>query len=143
MNQTNRVAGISQKYDASLDYGIDMYDNLPYERNADVCNSSTIALYSGHIIKYYLCINQEESFPVNNHDDEIHDILRRIQAQETQRLSEEAARQEVLDVPTSDLTDEQLQALTADQGASAEADTAEESGFTPEQVINLDDIEDW
>ena len=34
MTQLNREAGISQKYDGSLDYGIEMYDHLPYKRNS-------------------------------------------------------------------------------------------------------------
>ncbi|RHV08341.1 hypothetical protein DXB96_00745 [Clostridium sp. OM07-10AC] len=77
MIQLNREAGISKKYDGTLDYGIEMYDNLPYQRNSDVCNGSTVALYSGHIIKYYLCNNEEEAYPINNRDDEIQSILRR------------------------------------------------------------------
>lgn len=147
MSQANRVAGISQKYDGTLDYGIVMYDNLPYQRNADVCNSSTVALYSGHIIKYYLCINHEEGLPINNRDDEIQDILRHIWEEEEKRRAQQETKDEVLDIPTNDLTDEQLHALTTDRGEmqsdEEENESDEASGFSQENVINLDDIEDW
>lgn len=146
MSQPNRVAGVSQKYDGTLDYGIVMYDNLPYQRNADVCNSSTVALYSGHIIKYYLCINHEEGLPINNHDDEIQDILRHIWEEEEKRRAQQESTDEVLDSPTNVLTDEQLHALTTDRGEMSDEEdeeAGEASGFSPENVINLDDIEDW
>ena len=87
MNTMNRVSGISKKYDSALDYGITMYDELPYKRNADVCNGSTVALYSGHIIKYYLCNNEEDCFLIDNHDDEIGQILLDIQQQLPQNPS--------------------------------------------------------
>jgi hypothetical protein len=144
MKQVNRVAGISQKYDGTLDYGIVMYDNLPYQRNADICNASTVALYSGHIIKYYLCLNQEEEFPINNHDGEIRDILRKIEQEETKRLTQPET-EETSSVPSSDLTDEQIQALTADSGQGETPEGSHEDGTstTPEHIVNLDDIDDW
>ena len=135
MIQLNRIAGISQKYDATLDYGIDMYDKLPYQRNSDVCNSGAVAMFSGHIIKYYLCLNQEEAFEINNHDDEIEQILRRIRQEELSRLEESANPQTA--VPADDeLTDEQLHALTKDNDAESE-------DAPPKEIIDLDDIEDW
>lgn len=42
------------------------------------------ALYSGHIIKYYLCNNEEEVYPVDNRDDEIQSILQRAREQAMQ-----------------------------------------------------------
>jgi predicted DNA binding protein len=142
MKQVNRVAGISQKYDGTLDYGIVMYDNLPYQRNSDVCNSSTVAMYSGHIIKYYLCLNQEEEYLINNHDDEIQDILHEIEREEAARHS--LPEDQAVSTPTSDLTDEQLHALTTDN-EQGETTTETEGDATPppEQVVNLDDIDDW
>jgi predicted DNA binding protein len=143
MKQVNRVAGISQKYDGTLDYGIVMYDNLPYQRNSDVCNSSTVAMYSGHIIKYYLCLNQEEEYLIDNHDHEIQDILHEIEQEEAKRhLSSE---DQAVSTPTSDLTDEQLHALTTDNEQSETATETEggDAAVPPEQVVNLDDIDDW
>ena len=139
MIQLNREAGISKKYDGSLDYGIEMYDNLPYKRNSDVCNEGSVALYSGHIIKYYLCNNEEEAYLIDNKDDEIQSILRRAR-EEAEKHQTDDAEPEVIGDPT-ELTDEQLQALTTDQPSDNEDSDAEPAG-TPE-VVNLDDIEDW
>ena len=139
MIQLNREAGISKKYDGTLDYGIEMYDNLPYQRNSDVCNGSTVALYSGHIIKYYLCNNEEEAYPINNRDDEIQSILRHA-CEEAEKRQTEDTDPEVIGDP-SEITDEQIQALTTDQSSDNDGTEAEPAG-TPE-VVNLDDIEDW
>lgn len=139
MIQLNREAGISKKYDGTLDYGIEMYDNLPYQRNSDVCNGSTVALYSGHIIKYYLCNNEEEAYPINNRDDEIQSILRHAREEAEKRQTEDT-EPEVIGDP-SEITDEQIQALTTDQSSDNDGTEAEPAG-TPD-VVNLDDIEDW
>ena len=139
MIQLNREAGISKKYDGTLDYGIEMYDNLPYQRNSDVCNGSTVALYSGHIIKYYLCNNEEEAYPINNRADEIQSILRHA-CEEAEKRQTEDTEPEVIGDP-SEITDEQIQALTTDQSSDNDGTEAEPAG-TPE-VVNLDDIEDW
>lgn len=139
MIQLNREAGISKKYDGSLDYGIEMYDNLPYKRNSDVCNEGAVALYSGHIIKYYLCNNEEKAYLIDNKDDEIQSILRRAREEAKKRQTDDA-EPEVIGDPT-ELTDEQLQALTADQPSDTEDTDAESTGT--QEVVNLDDIEDW
>ena len=139
MIQLNREAGISKKYDGSLDYGIEMYDNLPYKRNSDVCNEGSVALYSGHIIKYYLCNNEEKAYLIDNKDDEIQSILRRAREDAEKRQTDDT-EPEVIGDP-AELTDEQLQALTTDQPSDNEDTDAEPAG-TPE-VVNLDDIEDW
>lgn len=139
MIQFNREAGISKKYDGTLDYGIEMYDNLPYQRNSDVCNSSTVALYSGHIIKYYLCNNEEDAYPINNRDDEIQAILRHAREEAEKRQTEDT-KPEVIGDP-SEITDEQIQALTTDQ--SSDNDGAGAEPADTQEVVNLDDIEDW
>lgn len=139
MIQLNREAGISKKYDGTLDYGIEMYDNLPYQRNSDVCNGSTVALYSGHIIKYYLCNNEEDAYPINNRDDEIQAILRHAREEAEKRQTENAEPEVIGD--SSEITDEQIQALTTDQSSDDDGAETEPAG-TPE-VVNLDDIEDW
>ncbi len=139
MIQFNREAGISKKYDGTLDYGIEMYDNLPYQRNSDVCNSSTVALYSGHIIKYYLCNNEEDAYPINNRDDEIQAILRHAREEAEKRQTEDT-EPEVIGDP-SEITDEQIQALTTDQ--SSDNDGAGAEPADTQEVVNLDDIEDW
>lgn len=137
MDYMNRVEGISKKYDGKLDYGISMYDELPYKRNPDVCNESTLALYSGHVIKYYLCNNQMEAFPIDNHDDKIEEILQLIRLKEEQRQQVNLSQEFIQD--SSEITEEQIQSLLEDSGESVEDDTV----AAPEQTINLDDIEDW
>ena len=71
---------LSSKYDVHLDYQITMYDQLPYKRNADLCGEQNIAMYSGHVIKYYMCDNKEKQFAVDNHHEQIKAILAKIEA---------------------------------------------------------------
>lgn len=33
-----------------------MYDDIPYERDADLCNAQNIRLHSGNVIKSYRCM---------------------------------------------------------------------------------------
>lgn len=40
-------------YDRSLDDKLNMYDNMPYKRDDNLCNRSTVKLISGNVIKYY------------------------------------------------------------------------------------------
>lgn len=40
-------------YDNSLENNLSMYDHMPYYRDENLCNQSTIALESGNVIKYY------------------------------------------------------------------------------------------
>lgn len=48
-----------QPYDTTLEENISLYDRLPYKRNEDLCNASTLALESGNLIKYYRCTQIE------------------------------------------------------------------------------------
>lgn len=49
----------SGPYDDSLNMRIQIYDNMPYVRDINICNKESIALYSGNLIKYYRCCIQE------------------------------------------------------------------------------------
>lgn len=80
MNNLHMSEILSSKYDVHLDYQITMYDQLPYKRNADLCGEQNIAMYSGHVIKYYMCDNKEKRFAVDNHDEQIKAILAQIEA---------------------------------------------------------------
>ena len=80
MNNLHMSEILSSKYDVHLDYQITMYDQLPYKRNPDFCGEQNIAMYSGHIIKYYMCDNSEEQFKVDNKDNKIQAILAEIEA---------------------------------------------------------------
>ena len=83
---------VSQKYDETMDYHITMYDNLPYKRDSDFCGIQQVALYSGHIIKYYLCLNHEDAYEVGNRDDEIEEILAMAQMNEAKRAAAPARK---------------------------------------------------
>lgn len=128
---------ISAKYDGSLDHPITMYDKLPYQRDSDYCNAEKLTLESGMIIKYYLCLNQMEACPINNHDDEIESILSAIQLQEQQRKIEIAA-QEPANTETQDgITPEQIQTLLKDP------DEDEEEPDLSDAVNPFENVEDW
>ena len=51
---------IHRPYDASLENNLSMYDKLPYKRDIDLCNASSIAMESGNLIKYYRCAKAED-----------------------------------------------------------------------------------
>ncbi len=40
-------------YEFTVPYVINIYDNLPYIRDIDLCNRTGITLHSGNIIKTY------------------------------------------------------------------------------------------
>ena len=82
----------SLKYETGLDYPITMYDHLPYQRDSDYCNAEKIGLSTGKIIKYYLCNNETEPLTINNHDDEIDELLLHIQLQSRSTLRSQRNR---------------------------------------------------
>ncbi len=62
-------------YDTSLENNSSMYDKLPYQRNTDLCNASTIQLNSGNLLKYYRCYGGEEAREINTKDDSFSSIV--------------------------------------------------------------------
>jgi len=46
-------------YDQTLEDHWAMYDNMPYERDNDICNDRNIAMESGNVIKSYRCLFKE------------------------------------------------------------------------------------
>lgn len=128
---------ISAKYDGSLDHPITMYDKLPYQRDSDYCNAEKLTLESGMIIKYYLCLNQMEACPINNHDDEIESILSAIQLQEQQRKIEIAAQEPATTETQDGITPEQIQTLLKDP------DEDEEEPDLSDAVNPFENVEDW
>lgn len=40
-------------YDQSLELRMDMYDNVPYERDTSLCNKENLTYRNGNIIKFY------------------------------------------------------------------------------------------
>ncbi len=132
---------VSAKYDSTLDHPITMYDLLPYKRNPDYCNAETVAMQSGRVIKYYLCMNQTEACPINNHDNEIESILAAIQSKEQQRISDIAPEPE-LPKPQDGITPEQIQTLLEDPDAEAKEDQ-KDNADTTESHTPFDGIEEW
>lgn len=133
---------VTQKYDEAMDYHITMYDNLPYKRDPDFCGEKQIGMYSGHIIKYYLCLNEPEAFEVDNRDDEIEDILSAVQEQES-RQQQNAARPGRIARKTkkesSRITQEQIQTLLQDDEQPDIDDN-----LAPEGSVNaFEGVEDW
>lgn len=56
-------------YDTTLEENISMYDKLPYKRNVDLCNISTLGLNSGNLVKFYRCNDSDETRKIANQDD--------------------------------------------------------------------------
>lgn len=141
---------ISNKYDGALDYRITMYDNLPYKRDAEFCGAQQIALYSGHVIKYYLCINNEDTFKINNHDDNIQEILSNESKKQLNKISEK--KEEVFDNDSSnEITQEQIKTLLDDPDNPDASDNSSadlQSDNTPDDSLNntsnaFEGVEDW
>lgn len=138
---------ISNKYDGTLDYRITMYDNLPYKRNSEFCGAQQIALYSGHVIKYYLCINNEDTFKINNHDDNIQEILSNESKKQLKKISEKES--EVIDNDNPNgITQEQIKTLLDDPDVSANSSADLQSDNTPDDSLNntvnaFEGVEDW
>ena len=134
---------ISMKYDHTLDYPISMYDKLPYKRNYDYCNIRHVALYSGHIIKYYLCLNQSEKYPINNRDEQIEEILAAIRLQELDRMNSETMTG--IDEPGTDgITQEQIQTLLDDPEPNTFPDDDGDGIDAPEGSVDaFEGVEDW
>lgn len=131
---------VSHKYDASLDFHVTMYDNLPYKRDCERCGAGQISLYSGHILKYYYCINQTEAYEINNHDTEIEHFLAAARAKHSTRI-----RPSDIDVinDTDGITQEQIQTLLED---NEQYDNNEENlDVFPDRptVDAFADVEDW
>lgn len=135
---------ISNKYDSSLDYNITMYDNLPYKRNAELCGAKQLGLYSGHIVKYYLCINHNDAYKVNNHDDNIREILAKAKAKQ-EKISIKQKEQALNDTTDNRITPEQIQTLLDDRQEVVNPESFDISDVdAPEATPNaFAGIEDW
>lgn len=62
-------------YDTTLEENISMYDKLPYKRNEDLCNVSTLALNSGNLVKYYRCNGAPEAMEIDTQDAHFSEIV--------------------------------------------------------------------
>lgn len=87
----SKFSVVKQPYDATLEENMSMYDKLPYKRNEDMCNASTIALVSGNLVKFYRC-NYQEPREIDTQDDHFNAIVSdhlKKQEKELQRLHEQ------------------------------------------------------
>lgn len=114
MNNLHMSEILSSKYDVHLDYQITMYDQLPYKRNADLCGEQNIAMYSGHIIKYYMCDNKSDQFKVDNHDSQIKAMLAEIEAHTVVKPTVEDVSASSQSEPDG-ISQEQIQTLLDDK----------------------------
>ncbi len=132
---------VSQKYDEAMDYHITMYDNLPYRRDSDFCGIQQVSLYSGHIIKYYLCLNHEDAYEVGNHDDEIEEILAVAQKNEAKRMAMPEKKQTGKSKREEQgITQEQIKTLLKDNAAPPASD----DNLAPANAVNaFEGVEDW
>ena len=132
---------VSHKYDTALDFHVTMYDNLPYQRDSDYCNEQKRALVSGRVIKFYLYMCQPEKFLIDNKDDEIEEILARIQAARPKHIS----AHKVPKLPTeadSGVTQEQIQTLLEDDAPEKQPD--DNPLDAPLNSVNaFANVEDW
>lgn len=135
---------VSHKYDTALDFHVTMYDNLPYQRDSDYCNKEKLALVSGRVIKFYLYMCQPEKFLINNKDDEIEEILARIQAARTKPGSTHKVHK-LSSESDSGVTQEQIQTLLEDAtDKTSEPEPEDNSIDAPLNSVNaFANVEDW
>ena len=133
---------VSQKYDATMDYHITMYDTLPYKRNSDFCGARQVAMYSGHIIKYYLCLNQDDSYEVDNRDDKIETILAAVARHEAKR-AKKIIPEITEDSQQSGITQEQIKTLLDDNDTFNQDGFADDNEPTGPTVNAFEGVEDW
>lgn len=141
MSNIYSKSGLSNKYDTSLDYHVTMYDQLPYQRDSDYCNIEKVALYSGRIIKYYLCLNSIDNYPIDNKDEQWDEILARLTHKSSKRISYK--KPEVL-TSEEEITPQQIQTIleTPAEEVSASFDT-DPNEAAADAVNVFANIEDW
>lgn len=68
-----------QPYDKTLEENMSMYDKLPYKRDEEMCNASTLCMTSGNLVKYYRCQHQTEALEIATQDEHFKEITTRHQ----------------------------------------------------------------
>ncbi len=151
MNLSYRSPISPTRYDTTLEYVVNMYDLMPYQRDEDLCNADSICLYSGHLIKYCYCNNEKDSFVIDNKDSQIEHLLQEQSKKQLEVTSESESISSPGQNPDS-ISDAQIQNLLEDSdgisnetpdGQSTEPDSDMSATGATAKDINLDDIEDW
>lgn len=81
-----------QKYDISLEDDMNMYDNQPYSKDPDLCNTNNVRLVSGNVIKYYQSeLNSNNPYIIETHDEEVKEKIEQMrkEQEESIRIQEE------------------------------------------------------
>lgn len=82
-----------EKYDKSLEDNMTMYDNQPYKKDPDLCNTNTVRLISGNVMKFYTFhYNWGEPYLISTQDEKVEKKLAAM------RLEAEAARTEAIEI---------------------------------------------
>ncbi|MBR3772584.1 MAG: hypothetical protein IKL07_09980 [Clostridium sp.] len=107
MNQLFQGAA-HQKYDKSLEEDMIMYDKQPYKKDPDLCNTSTVRLVSGNVMKYYTFqYFWNEPYLIDTQDEKVEKKLSamRNDAEAAKQVYEhEFTEQEVLDEAAASIT---------------------------------------
>lgn len=74
-------------FDSSLREDYSMYDNLPYEKDVDLCGPDKIALESGNLIKYYRC-NIRDYYQITGVDDLFYEKLKYHERQQKKQMEQ-------------------------------------------------------
>lgn len=139
---------MSNKYDTALDFHVTMYDNLPYQRDSDYCSIDKIALNSGKVIKYFLYKNQPEVAVINNKDDEMEQYLLELRMKQQRQKELNQAVSPVPELPSDNVTDEQIQSLLDDQGTNPSSSFEADNDNSEDEILTdttnpFADVEDW
>lgn len=67
MSDNKQNFPLLRPYDTTLEDNIPMYDKLPYQRDADLCNKDSLRLTSGNIIKSFT-YHIEDPIQIDNMD---------------------------------------------------------------------------
>ncbi len=87
---------------------LSMYDKMPYKSNYDLCNSNTVCLESGNLLKSYR-VSEKEPYIIKQ-DEKRFQILR-----ETVQPMPELEESDTAFDDSDSLTPEQLESLLDDQ----------------------------
>ncbi|WP_455716762.1 hypothetical protein [Anaerosporobacter sp.] len=94
-------------FDNTLLDDLNMYDKMPYSSNYDLCNSNTVCLQSGNLLKFYR-VNEKEPYIIKPDGKRLH-----VNTAPTKDLKE--AEAPAIDSDDTDsLTAEQLESLLRD-----------------------------
>ena len=96
---------------------------------------------TGKIIKYYLCNNETEPLTINNHDDEIDELLLHIQLQEQKHAQITKEPQPETQQVSDEITQDQIESLLADNTEEPDADPKSITDFEPAEETIEPEIE--